>query len=131
MTKEDWKELEKYMRYPGATAHLLVDGYNVDLQVQVDKMQMLIAVFIDGKFKGKWLSEDCEIRRKFAHRSKRSIISKKEFAKRTKGLSKAVKDELQKNNTYYSYMPYFSSINALKRHLTANNESIELVKLGV
>ena len=125
MTKEEWESVEHKLLYPGEGVHLKVDGYDVTLRVLIDKMKMVIAVYVDGRIKAEWLVKDCDIRRRFYQRSKHSLLTaaeKKKLAKERKSVQK----EVQGLTTYYSFSPYWTSFRSLKRHLVNNNESIEI-----
>lgn len=43
------------------------------------QFQNAIAVYINGSFKGKWLVEDCEERRRFFCCKKRTLVKEKDF----------------------------------------------------
>lgn len=125
MTKEDWESVERKLRYPGAGAHLKIDGYKVTLRVMTIKMKMVIAVYVNEYIKGEWLVEDCDIRRKFYQRRKHSSLTaagKKKLVKERKSVQKAIKEQ----TTYYSFTPYWNSFRSLKCHFIKNNESIEI-----
>ena len=34
-------------------------------------------VYVDGEIRGKWITEDCEIRRKFFQKHRRSLLTRK------------------------------------------------------
>lgn len=127
MTKEEWESIERKLRYPGATVFLQIDGYLIGLQVQTYKMKMVIAVYADGHIKIEWAANDCEIRRRFYMCSKHSLLSASERKKLMKE-KKAVREEIEKQCTYFSYSPYWTSFRSLKNHLIKNNDSIELYK---
>ena len=127
MTKEEWESVERKLCFPADSVHLKVDGYNITLWVMIYKMKMVIAVYVDGHIKGEWLVKDCDIRRRFYQRSKHSLLTaaeKKKLARK----SKSVQKEVQERTAYYSFSPYWTSFQSLKRHLIKNNESIELCK---
>ena len=93
MTKEEWESVEHKLLYPGEGVHLKVDGYDVTLRVLIDKMKMVIAVYVDGRIKAEWLVKDCDIRRRFYQRSKHSLLTaaeKKKLAKERKSVQKEV-----------------------------------------
>lgn len=89
-------------------------------------------IYISGQFQGKWLTEDCEERRRFCQKKTRSLLNAKEKASFRK-LSKREQKEFSKeyhNFEYESFSPQWTSFGALKKHLVANNKNIELVKIG-
>lgn len=125
MTKEEWESVERKLCFPADSVHLKVDGYNITLWVMIYKMKMVIAVYVDGHIKGEWLVKDCDIRRRFYQRSKRSLLTaaeKKKLARESKSYQK----EILEQATHYSFSAYWNSFRSLKRHLIKNNESIEL-----
>ena len=77
MTKEQWETAEQNLQSSYRIVKLQADGYTLSLQTQRYKMQLCIAVYVDGKIQGKWLTEDCEIRRKFFQFSHHSKIQQK------------------------------------------------------
>ena len=81
MTKEQWETAEQNLQSSYRIVKLQADGYTLSLQTQRYKMQLCIAVYVDGKIQGKWLTEDCEIRRKFFQKHKHSILTRKEQEK--------------------------------------------------
>ncbi len=125
MTKEEWESTERKLLYPGEGVHLKVDGYDVTLRVMMDKMKLVIAVYVDGYIKAEWIMKDCDIRRRFYQRRKGSLLTaadKKKLAKERKSVQKAV----QERAVYYTFTPYWVSFRSLKRHLVKNNVSIEI-----
>ena len=78
-------------------------------------------------FKGKWLLEDCEIRRRFCQKHTKSLLNAKGKQK-LKRERKEIREQVIKNTTYEWYEPYFSSFRTLKSHFIKNNNSIELVE---
>lgn len=133
MTKEEWKKVEGAATSFYSTVHLKADGYDIALVLQrVGPYKNMIMVYVGGEFRGKWLQEDCEERRRFTQKKTHSFLDAKQKAE-LKDLPKRMQKELAKehhNFTYDSYSPQWSSFGALKKHLIANNQSIELVKIG-
>lgn len=126
MTKEQWETVEqKLQSLYGIIVKLQADGYVLSLQIQRHKMKLYIVVYVDGKIKGEWLMEDCEIRRKFFQKSKHSLLSRKEQEK-LKRERKAFREAVLSNSVYYTYSPYWSSFRSLKRHLCQNCTDITL-----
>jgi hypothetical protein len=66
MTPEDWKNVEDALSSPYGSVNLKIDGYDITIMCVVEKpLHYCLAVYVDGKIKGEWISQDCEIRRKF------------------------------------------------------------------
>jgi hypothetical protein len=133
MTKEEWKQAEDALKRLFFPVYLKADGYDVALVLErVGAYKNMIMVYIDGKFQGKWLAEDCEERRRFCQKKVRSLLTAKQKADYKK-LSQRQQKDLSKryhNLEYEIYTPQWSSFGALKRHLISNNTNIELVKIN-
>lgn len=133
MTKEEWKRTEDALKSFFSPVCLKVDGYNVTLILErVGIYKNMIMVYIDGKWQGKWLTEDCEERCRFCQKKTRSLLTAKEKMAIRK-LSKKAQKELANehhNFQYESYSPQWTSFGALKKHLISNNEKIKLIKIG-
>ena len=128
MSNEDWKKAEQALSLPFGSVKMKIDGYNVTFSCIPEKpLKYVIAVYIDGTFKMKWATEDCEIRRRFCFKSKTSLLTAKQ-KKALKREKKAIREEVEKQMTFYTYLPYFNSFRSLKSQLIHNNESIELVE---
>lgn len=128
MTKEEWEYAEKRLYNTYSRLQLKVDDYDVSIVVEPLKpLKNVLVVYVNGEWKGKWLSEDCEERRRFYQKHTGNILSRKE-QKRLAREKKAVREAVGKT-TYDWYSPYWTSFRSLKSHLIKNNKSIELVKL--
>lgn len=129
MTKEEWEYAEKRLYNTYSRLQLKVDDYDVSIVVEPLKpLKNVLVVYVNGEWKGKWLSEDCEERRRFFQKHTGNILSRKE-QKRLAREKKAVREAVGKT-TYDWYSPYWTSFRSLKSHLIKNNKSIELVKLS-
>lgn len=127
MTKEEWKKVDIELTSVFATpVNLKIDGYKVSLNLtQKSRYQNVIFVYVNDEFRGKWLAEDCEIRRKFYCCKKRSVVTEKDF-KEYKVRSKKAKQELKDKFSYNVYTPYWTNFESMKKHFIANNESIKI-----
>jgi hypothetical protein len=129
-TKEQWAELERKMSHAYGAAHLMVDGYKLPLQVTKDKgLSYTIIWYVNGKFKGAWLSKDSEEGRRFARpistaNYKPIQIQKYEKIFGKKGAEKLF-PKLHEKSIYYQWS--WPSFKPLMRHLMANNKSIDIV----
>ena len=129
MTKENWavawKRLNSYFRQ----AKLIVDGYEITLEMQTlkDGFHRAILVYVDGYFKGEWLVKDCEERRRFMPQKEVSAMSRKQIAK-FNALPKRMQKELQeyRDQKVVQYATHWTSWNALIKHFEANNQEIRL-----
>ena len=91
MTADDWKKAEQMLIPPFGNAKFLIDGYNVTVETRltsINKYTYSLMVFVDGVFKGEWLTEDCEIRRRFCYESKCSVFTSKQKAEFIKEVGK-------------------------------------------
>ena len=128
MTKEEWNLVERKLRETYNPANLKIDNFKVTLVLErTGVYKNAIIVYINGKIKGEWFLNDCEERRRFYPRKKKSLLSSKAKQKLFKGLTKKQKAELEAEYTYYTYGMYWTSFNSLKRHFESNNTSIELI----
>lgn len=81
MTKEEWKQAEEALTHFFRPVELKVDGYDITLILErVGVYQNKIMVYIGGEFRGQWMAEDCDERRRFLQERKHSILSGKQMA---------------------------------------------------
>ena len=132
MTKEDWKRAEEALQHFFSTVNLKVDGYDITLHLErAGVYKNVIMIYINGSFKGCWLAEDCEERRRFYQRREHSLLSAKQktdHKKLPKKMQKELADRYH-NLCYETFSPQWTSFGSLKKHLTANNQQIELVSI--
>ncbi len=129
MTNEDWQCVKDNVGL-FRTVALRCDGYNVDLCEERMGNKIVIAIYVDGYMKGKWLNGDCEIGRKFMRPKTWYVLSKKqrEEFKKIVGARRYKKERERYEEKLTTYYPYWTNINSLIRHLKKNCESIELIK---
>ena len=128
MTKEQWEQAEKSLSLHYGRVEMKIDGYDVTIVVEPLKaLKNVLVVYMNGELKGKWLSEDCEERRRFFQKHTKNLLSRKE-QKRLAREKKAVREAVGKT-TYEWYSPYWTSFRSLKSHLIKSNKSIELIKI--
>ena len=133
LTKGQWAEIEKQLSSRFGSVKLLIDGYPVSLVIEHSKMRLYIAVYVNGQITVKKCIEDSEERRRF-YQPKTSFAHTAKFraAMNKIGKSRVTKDLISKeeradfNRTITTYQPYWTTFKPLKRHLEANNDSIEL-----
>ena len=76
MTKEEWKQAEEALTHFFHPVELKVDGYDITLILErVSVYQNKIMVYIGGEFRGQWMAEDCEVRRRFLQEQRHNILS--------------------------------------------------------
>lgn len=131
MDKKDWEKAKERLMLPFGSVKLIADGYAVTLQkVPVkDMFHNAIAVFINGEFKGKWLLEDCEERRRFIAQKAIPVMSRKAIAEYNKA-PKAVRRKLKdlRDAKTIEYCSHWTNWNALVKHFEAHNQDIQMVK---
>jgi hypothetical protein len=129
MNSLEWKKVETTLRLPWGEARLRVDGFDLTLQVQqVKPLRYAIVPFVNGYHRGAWLTkkkgeEWCEEARRFLPLKKVFLYSRTKLMK-TK-LPKKTMEEWASLHIETRGL-YWTSFAALKRHLVANNQSIEL-----
>ena len=129
MNKEEWEKVEKSLFGCFEKVVLLIDGFEVTVVVEpYTALKNVFTVYVNGSWKGKWLSEDCEERRRFYQKHTKNLLSRKD-QKRLAREKKAIRDAVGKT-TYDWYTPYWTSFKSMKAHFIKNNKSIELVKIN-
>ncbi len=131
MTKDDWIKVQNKLSHPYGTVRLTVDGYALALQVnQIKALKFVIMVYVDGMCKGEWCKGEADEAKRFCRPVTRHMYSPAKQKAILKGLSKAEAKrfgkELGLDKTFTFYDLYWPSFGPLKRHLIANNKSIEL-----
>lgn len=133
MTADEWKKAEQMLRPPYGHAKFLIDGYNVIVEMRLtSSTKFSFVVFVDGVFKCEWLTEDCDIRRRFCYKGRQTLLTSKKKDEFIKKFGKREYNRFIKENpelcyvTFYS--PYFGSFRTLKQHFIKNNTSITLVE---
>ena len=126
MTAEEWKKVDEALTSVWSPyVHLKIDGYKVSLNLtQKSRFHNVIMVYINDEFRGKWLMEDCEERRRFCCCKRQSVVTEKD-CKLYGARSKKAKQELKEKFGYDVYLPYWANFEKMKKHFIANNKSIE------
>lgn len=130
-TREQWRTVESALSRPYGNAVLLIDGYTVTFQVvPLKPLHYTICTYVQGKFLGKWLMEDCEERRRFFRVRERKMLSSKVRAEFVKEYGKRALKNSTLNQTFKSHAVDWPAFRPLKRHLLANNQDIEVISHG-
>ncbi len=125
LTKAQWEQIEERLQRFFGHVTLRVDGYKLDLYVERFKaLRLAIVVYVNGKFEGRWLMEDCEERRRFFRPVTHHLMPARARGELVKKLGKRAAQRNGVFKTYTSYRTYWTSFQALKRHLLKHNESI-------
>lgn len=133
MDKSDWDRAKEQLQqgWPCGLVTLVADGYEVTLRLQpVDLIKNGILVFVNGQFKGKWLFEDCEERRRFLPQREKPVMGQaararwNKLPKRKRELM--VQAGVDPNRTYTVYATHWTSWSALVKHFEAHNTDIRI-----
>lgn len=132
MTPEEWKRAESAVHSLVSYADLDVDGYKVSIRMaRATPYKNVVQLFVNGEFKGKWLTTECEERRRFIRQTEVSILSKKDLEDLRKELRLGKREfeafMKKHNNKCPMYHSTWPSFKALKSHLCKNNENISLL----
>ena len=128
MTPEEWKKVEDALSSPYGRVEFKIDGYDITIMCVVEKpLHYCLAVYVDGKIKVEWISQDCEIRRKFYQKHTKSLLNSKQ-KKSLKREKKDFREKILKESSYDWYEPYWKSVRSMKSHFIKNNKIIELVE---
>lgn len=130
MDTQDWKIVEEKLKGIFSPVKLNCDGYKVTLAVvKISDFKLGISPYINGVFKGEWLLNDCEERRRFLRPISKSLHSKKHKESLKKISKKRLKTiGIDLDAKYISYSSYWTTFKSLKSHLIKNNDVIELVQ---
>lgn len=128
MTAEQWKQVEKRLKIISFDYVVLkIDGFEVSLALrQVSQFRNAIVVYVNGVFSGKFLTEDCEERRRFFPCKKHCATNANELRKMGVKSKKEIQ-KLKESLTYDTYLSAWTNFKAMKKHFETNNNSIELV----
>lgn len=126
MTKEDWEIFERKLSVPyGHRVDLLADGYKISvIVVQTSPMRFGLELYVNNDFQLKWLTEDCEIRRRFCRKCTKKLYSTAKIKEIRKECGKRFADQCAAQKYEY-YVPTWNSPRSLKAHLIKHNQSIE------
>jgi hypothetical protein len=132
MEQEDWNALKAQMDSPWGQMTLQCDEYELTLQQQTENKSWSTVVYVDGVFKGAWISATDdgqpvhEEARRFLRRSSKSLYSRKEIEMWRKAFGKreAAKKEAAK---IVLFRPTWKSFASLKKQLLAHNSIIKRI----
>lgn len=132
MTEQKWKLVEQELNCIFGSVNLECDGYKLYLRVEKAKsLKHVIAVYVNGYIKGKYMSKDSEVGQKFYFKSQKYLWSKKQRDRMLKAFGKRAYKKNNWDEKYTNYLPYFSSFRTLKKEFTANCKEIKLLKIGM
>lgn len=129
LSTDDWNEIETILSSAFGSVKMVVDGYMINLTVlPAGPRTYVIAVYINGWIKGKWLIEDCEERRRFWRIKRKHLYKRKEREELRKWNKKYPGEKMWNPDAVFEcYTPYWTSFSRLKTHLLKNNEHIEWI----
>lgn len=129
LTPDQWRIVEDRLDNLWNAVKLLCDGFEVVLvrrPTSPNKNQ--VVVYVDGWFKGEWLVDDCEERRRFLRPVRAPVYRKKERERLLKLGKKALrKYDIDPDQSFTYWAPTWERTRPLIRHLKANNQEIELL----
>lgn len=128
MTKEEWNKVKDAWPSPVQIIEFECDGYKIALHPFIYKMRLVRAVYVNGFIKGCWLNDQCEEGRRFIRRKESFLFKPKQRKDALKRLGKKMYNKLDYDKKIVTFYPIWSSFAAFKRHLTANNKDIKLIK---
>ena len=129
MNKDDWKRVENELSHLYGRISLQCDQYRVTLvNAPTGPFSSAISVYVNGWFKGEYLLNDCEERRRF-YRCSSKFVFPASMRKKIKKLPKRARERMgwDPDKKYTSYSGIWKSLNSMIRHLKANNQSIEII----
>lgn len=134
MQKQDWDDLKAQMASPYGYMKLKCDQFEVSLGQQVDSKsrKWVTSVYVDGFFKGEWCFADengepkHEEARRFLRKTSKAYFSAKEVEAYRKTFGKRRATEIAAKRHVW-FRADWTSFNSLKKHLLANNTSIERI----
>ncbi|WP_298437984.1 hypothetical protein [Geobacter sp.] len=129
LTKAEWAQVEERLNRAYCPVALMCDGYHLTIRIERIKMQLVIGFHVNGVFRGAWMSEDCEERRRFFRPVKKSAWNAASRARMKKMSKRALKQmKVDPSESFTVHYPWWTSFKALKSHLQKHNESIELLQ---
>lgn len=132
MSPDDWKKMKEALTHIDYPVEFLCDGFNVTFFLERrDVYHNSIIFYVDGFYKGAWLINDCEERRRFFCRAEKSVWGAKKRALLKKlGKSLLARMVIDPDKKYDTYSSFWTSFGRLKKHLVKNNNDITLIKTG-
>ena len=94
MTKEEWKKVEDWWGTGYSSIKMKVDGYDIQLDNNIDKKKMIVEVviYVDGYIKGAYSTAGNEIGDRFWNRVKKPFYTPKQLKVRAKLWGKRSKE---------------------------------------
>jgi hypothetical protein len=133
LSKEDIERIQQELSTPYGMVDLECDGYKIAVRVQqVKRLSYAPVVYVNGVIKGEWFRGDCEEAKRFLCPKNRPYYSPKVKAEILKGWGKrAAKKAFPKLDEKMTfYVPSWSSVSAMLRHICRTNESVSIVSVG-
>lgn len=137
LSKADKQRLIDELSSSLGRAKLLCDGVTVDAHVQLDKMKLVVTVYINGKIEGKWIDGEDETVRKFWFKKEKFCYGKKArdfFLKGAKSrvMGKQYRAECAEKAAKRAsfWLPYWSSPRSFINHICKTCQEIQIVSTG-
>lgn len=133
MDKQDWLRVEQELSDAyGCGVVLLADGYRLALRVtKVKGLRYAVMVYVNDFWKAEYAKADSEVGAKFYRRVPIGYFTPAMLRKIQKNHGKRFAAKMAKKfpGSHY-YMPTWSSVVALRRHLAKTCVTVELVSCG-
>lgn len=125
LTDADRKLLCKQLSYAHAWVDLDCDGYAVSIRAfQIRPLKYGLLICIGGEFKGTWLLQDCEERRRFMRPICRYLFKK---SIRTTPSHRRLLGRDKIDCKFVRYDAVWLSPRAMLRHFERNNKIIKII----
>lgn len=135
MTPQEWEQFAGRLSYPGGSFRLLADGTRLTIQVErwsKTALSYKLLVYINGKIEWGQMFKPNELAAKFWKKRQRRMHSPQKKASIIKGVNKRMQkyitEELKLDATMDFYEPHFPTSAALKKHLLATCQQIEVYR---
>ena len=137
MTKAEWQLVADGLSGTWGIVELEIDGFNITLQrCLISKNRLGTMTYVNGEFKGKWITDKTVREGDFLRPTKKHIYSAKmrnDIKKLNKLLKKhpseRIKD-LDPDMVYRSRSSFWGSVAAIRRHYEKTFTSIKLKKIN-
>jgi hypothetical protein len=129
-TAEQWQRAHVALCGLFGSVTMDCDGYRLTIEKrQINESNLCLLPYVNGEWKGAWLSTDCEERRRFMRPVKRQRYTGK-FKKLIKRTDRILGSQGDINETVTYYFWDWPSFASLRRHLIKHNQSIRITHIN-
>lgn len=129
-TAEQWQTAHVALCGLFGTVTLYCDGYRLTIEKrQLNERSLCLLPYVNGEWKGEWLVNDCEERRRFMRPITRPRHSAK-TAKLFRQIDRITGNKRKYDETITYWFWEWLSFDALKRHLIKHNQSIRITHIN-